>query len=216
MTETKENKKNTALTGYLAVAGAVSMFAGAACWGATGTDIWGALAAHQMDQHLEQLSAAKQLLAANTTFWIIGVLLMGAAGKRMASHCHTKPGLAEVAASCIQSAVPVAIVAFIAMFSLVVHQPDTETAYVIGWIGARLDDLATLLIVGVFPLIISTAGRPDWVPRWLSIHGVLAGLAGLLAVVAIFTGIVPLGFIIIPVGLGWMIAAGLVLIRAKK
>jgi len=48
------------------------------------------------------------------------------------------------------------------------------------------------------------------------VRGVLAGLTGFLGLIGLLTGIVPLGFIIIPFGLGWMIAAGVVLIKKSK
>lgn len=213
MSETKANKRNFAFAGYLAIAGALSMLVGAALWGASGTDLWDTLANNRMESYLKQVPQAKQWLVANTFFWIIGVILMGTAGKLMVGFCDSKPSLAQLASICIQSAVPIAIVSFIIMLSLAIHQPGVHAAFVTGWIGARLDDLATALIVGAFPFIISIAGSPDWIPRWLSIIGVLAGITGLLVIVSLITGIVPLGFIIIPVGLGWMLAAGIMLIR---
>ena len=215
MSDSIQVKKQYRVAGYLAIAGALSMIFGAAFWGASGTDLWSALASNQMDSYLSQLHPVKGLLVVNTSFWIIGVLLLGTAGRLMAGFCHTKLGLAEMASTSISSAVPMAIVAFIIMLSLTFHQPSSDTAYVIGWIGARVDDLATTLIIGVSPLLISIAGRSGWVPGWLFVFGGTAGVAGLLAIISMLTGIVDLGFIIVPVGLGWMIAAGIVLIKKK-
>ena len=215
MNEPKTLKHNYTFPGYLAIVGAISMFIGAAFWASSGTDLWETLATNQMENYLGELASVKQLLVINTSFWILGVLLLGSAGQNMVEYCKTKSGLAKVASFCIQTAVPVAIVAFIIMLSLAIYQPATETAYSIGWIGARLDDLATALLVGFFPFIISMAGKEDWVPNWLRVFGIIAGLAGILVIVSLYTGIVFLGFIIIPVGLGWMIAAGVVLIRIR-
>jgi len=191
------------------------MFIGAALWGASGTDLWETLASHQMESYLKQLEPVKHILVTNTVFWTLGVLLLGAGGRLMSGFCSSKQGLVQLALVCINSAVPIAIVAFLTMLSLAIHQPGDDTAYVIGWIGTRLDDLATMLIIGIFPLLLSFAGRHDWVPRWLLIWGGLAGVTGLLSIISMLTGIVALGFIIIPVGLGWMIAAGVMLINKK-
>ena len=102
------------------------------------------------------------------------------------------------------------------MLSLAIVLPSADVATLIGWIGARLDDIATMLIVGLSPLCLSIAGKRDWVPAWLAIWGYLAGITGLLVVISLLTGIVALGFIIIPFGIGWMIAAGVVLIKKSK
>ncbi len=213
MAELSYNRKTLAFAGYVSIAGAISMLIGAALLSASGTDLWETLASHQMEGYLKQLEPVKHLLVANTAFWMLGVLLMGAAGKIMAGFCSSKQGLVQLALVCTYSAVPVAVVAFMTMLSLAIHQPANDAAYVIGWIGAQLDNLATMLIVGMFPLLISLAGRNDWVPKWLLIWGGLAGVTGLLSIISMLTGIVALGFIIIPVGLGWMIATGVVLIR---
>ncbi|MCB0664693.1 MAG: hypothetical protein KDC80_02675 [Saprospiraceae bacterium] len=215
MSKLEYTRKELRFAGSVAIAGALSMFAGAACWGASGTDLWSALANNQIDQHLHQVTAVKSLLVANTSFWILGVLLMGTAGNLMSGYCHSGRGIAKLATTVISAAVPMAIVAFITMLAPAIYTPSPDTAYLTGWIGTRLDDLATALIIGAFPLLISIAGRNDWVPGWLLIFGVIAGIAGGVAIIAMLTAIVPLGFIIIPVGLGWMIAAGIVLIRTK-
>lgn len=192
------------------------MLTGAVLWGASGTDLWQALANNTMEDYLSQLEAVKHLLIANTCFWILGVLLLGIAGSLMSGFCFSKPGLAQVASVCVRSGAAVAIVAFITMLSLSIQAPSADIARITGWIGARLDDLATVLIVGIGPLFLSLAGKNDWVPGWLSVWGYLAGLTALLAVTAMLTGIVALGFIIVPFGLGWMIAAGFVLIKKSK
>jgi hypothetical protein len=215
MTEISNNKKTLAFTGYVSIAGAVSMLSGAALLGASGTDLWQALAGNQMENHLSQLEPVKQLLVANTIFWIIGVLLFGTAGTLMSGFCTTNPRLAQLTLVLMRSAVPIAIVSFIIMLSLAIRPPAIDSATNIGWIGIRLDDLATILIIGASPLLLSIGGRADWVPGWLAVWGYLAGIAGILGVVSMLSGIVVLGLVIIPIGIGWMIAAGVVLIKKK-
>lgn len=191
------------------------MFVGAALWGASGTDLWQALANNQMENYLSLLGPVKQLLVANTIFWTIGVLLLGTTGALMSGFCVSNPRLAQLPLVFMRSAVPIAIVSFVIMLSLAIHPTTVDNATTLGWIGARLDDLATMLIIGASPFFLSIAGRKDWVPGWLAIWGYLAGITGLLSVISMLTGVVALGFVIIPFGLGWMIAAGVVLIRNK-
>lgn len=210
------NKQTLAFAGGVSIAGAVSMLIGAACWGATGTDLWQALADGEMGNYMSQLPAAKQLLVVNTAFWVLGVLLMATGASLMADFITSRQGLAQMAKVFSRTAASVAIVSFIIMLSLAVVNPSVDVATITGWIGARLDDIATMLIVGFSPLCLSIAGKSDWVPGWLSVWGYLAGICGLLGIISLFTGIVALGFIIIPFGIGWMIAAGVVLIKKSK
>ncbi len=210
------DKRTYVFAGYVSIAGAVSMFIGAAFWGASGTDLWMALADNQMEAYLSQLNPVRTLLVINTCFWVLGVLLLATAGTLMSGFCISNRGLAQMGMVFMRTAASVAIVSFLAMLSIAFYSNAVEVATITGWLGARLDDIATMLIVGFGPLCISIAGRRDWVPRWLGIWGFLAGFTGLLGVIGLLTGIVPLGFIIIPFGLGWMIAAGIVLIKKSK
>ncbi|MCO6484575.1 MAG: hypothetical protein J5I41_02240 [Saprospiraceae bacterium] len=224
VTENMFVRKNLlAVAGYCALTGAICMLVGAACWGATGTDLWVALARNDIDTWLSQLESARSLLVVNTSFWVAGVVLMAAAGKMMSGLTSRSKGMAALGHACTQTGAAVAIVAFLLMLAPAVHlAPDTSAeavrlAGLIGWTGARLDDLATLLIIGAGPLLLSIAGDKDWVPGWLRIWGYLAGGAGLVAILTLFNpGHPEPGFLIVPVGIGWMIAAGIVLIRAAK
>jgi hypothetical protein len=211
------------LAGYTAIGGAVTMIIGAALWGSSGTDLWVALANDEMAAYLTAATAAKPAMVANTTFWILGVLLLGVAGTTLARLCGRRPVWAQVAQVCFNTAVPLAIVSFLAMVVLVVQigADSSETAValakVVGWIGTKADDIATILIIGAGPLFISMAGRRDWLPIWLARWGYLAGLTGLIAAVIIyFPALSTVGLIIVPVGMGWMIAVGVVLLRHMK
>lgn len=192
------------------------MLIGAASWGASGTDLWQALATSQMEGYLSQLPDARQLLVVNTFFWVLGVLLMATAGTMMAKFSTSNPGLAQMAKVFSRTGASIAIVSFIIMLSLAIVIPSVDIATIIGWIGARLDDIATMLIIGFSPLCLSIAGKGDWIPGWLNVWGYLAGISGLLGIISLMTGIVALGFIIIPFGIGWKIAAGIVLIKKSK
>ena len=211
-----ENKNLVILTGRTSIVGALCMILGAVCWGASGTDLWQALADEQIGQYLLQLPKAKSLLVLNTSFWIIGVLLLATALSLMADFTNSNYGLAPLVKVLSQSGASIAIVSFIMMLSLAIVNPTVDSATLVGWIGARVDDIATMCIVGFCPLVLAIDGKNDWLPGWLSVWGYLSGISGLLGVISLFTGIVALGFIIIPVGIGWMIASGIVLVKKAK
>ena len=113
-----------------------------------------------------------------------------------------------------------AIVAFVIMLGLAlkiapqIGEQHIALATSLGWIATRLDDLATILIIGAGPFFFSVAGHGEWAPGWLRIWGFLAGIVGLGAVAGAYISILSfLNFALIPVGMLWMIAAGIVLIR---
>lgn len=210
------NQKKLTFAGRMAIAGALSMLIGAAFWIASGTDLWQALASKQMDNYLTQLPLVRQLLVINTSFWILGVLFMTTAATLMTDYCTSNPGLAQLAKVFSRTGANLGIVSFVTMLSLAIVIPSADVATIIGWIGTRLDDIATILIVGFSPLCLSIAGKADWVPGWLRVWGYLTGAAGLLSIIGLMTGNILLGFILVPIGLGWMIAAGIVLIKKSK
>lgn len=221
-TNTKKLNSTARLGAYTAIGGAVTMIVGAALWGASGTDLWMALDKGEMASYLTVAGAVKPQLVANLSFWIIGVLILGLAGTILSDLGRQRWALAQAALLAYRTAVPLAIIAFITMLSIVVQiAPDTsETAIsiakVVGWVGARADDLATALLIGIGPLLISLAGRGNWTPNWLARWGYLAGIVGLFSlIIPYFPSLAPFNFLIVIVGMSWMIAAGIVLLRLK-
>lgn len=210
------------LGGYTAVAGAITMVIGAILWGTSGTDLWLALDSGDTAGYLAAVSGVKAQLVANLSVWILGVLILGVAGTMMAEVSQKRRILAQIGLVCFRTAVPLVIVAYICMLAVVVQlggavdETAVAIAKVVGWIGVRADDLATALIIGGGPLFISLAGHGEWVPTGLLRWSYLAGLAGLLSLVFLYIpGMGAYGFIIIPIGVIWMIAAGVVLLRRK-
>jgi hypothetical protein len=208
------------IAGYAALAAATSMIIGAILWASSGADLDGALAAGTIAEYLEAATARRSLLVGNLTAWIVGVLLFGAAGAGFFRLCRRRRTLAQIGLLCYWTAVPLAIASFVAMLAVVVQLAPLGTAEavlladVVGWFGSRADWIATVLVVGFGPLLISIAGRDEWVPAWLAYWAMAAALAGILTVVAMFTGALSTyGFLIVPVGLGWTIAAGVVALR---
>lgn len=209
--------------GSAAITGSLAMLAGAGLSMASGTDLWGALVADDMAAHLSDAGGSSTLIVANLFLWVAGVILLGIAGTMFTDLCEHRPSIGRAAQVCFRTAVPMAIVAFIIMAAVTVQiAPDTTAiavadASVLGWIGARLDDLATVLLIGYGPLLMSVAARGDWMPVWLSRWGWLAGLAGVLSNAVMFLPhLYQLGLIIVPIGIGWMLAAGMLLSRRSN
>ena len=218
-----ENARTRRLGGYAAITGAVIMVIGAILWGTSGTDLWATLDGGDMVEYLEAIAGVQTQLVANLSLWILGTLILGVAGTMMAEVSQQRRTLAQIGLICFRTAVPLVIVAYIAMLAVVVQlggavdETAVAIANVVGWIGARADDLATALIIGGGPLFISLAGNGNWVPTWLLRWSYLAGLAGLFSLVCLYIpGMVAYGFIIIPIGVLWMIAAGITLLRSAE
>jgi len=219
-----KNIETTAQLGaYAAIGGAFSMIIGAVLWGISGADLDHALAGGELSNYLATAAVTSHLLVANLSLWILGVLLLGTAGTALANLCDRQRAATQAASICYRTAVPLAIVSFVAWLAIVLKiAPETSPAALLvaetlGWFASRADWIATVLIVGFGPALISVAGRGDWVPTWLAGWGFAAAVAGLLTIVAMFTGgLSSYGFLIVPVGLGWTLAAGVVLLRIKN
>ncbi len=208
--------------GYYSIFGAVSMLIGAALWGSTGTDLWAALASNTIDSYLSALAPVKTQLAANTSFWILGVILFAVGIFIMGDLCTKNKGLGTLAKICGNIGASLGIVSFLIMLSIAIQiAPDNSPSAVliaktIGWIGANMDSLATILLIGASPLILSLGGSNDWVPNWLAIWGYIAGLVGCCAIIGLFVPSLSFfAFVILPFGIGWHIAAGVVVTRKK-
>ncbi len=209
-------------SGTFALVGAITMLIGAAFWGSTGTDLWAALANGTMAEYLSAVSAVKTQLVLNTTFWSLGVILMGFGISGLAESTTNKPVYARMASYSARTGVTMGVISFITMLSLTLQiAPDTSPeavrlANVIGWIGTRLDDIATILIVGVSPVCLSIAGRDQWVPGWLKTWGFITGLVALMAFAGLFVAsLADLAILLVPAGIGWMIAVGITAMRSK-
>lgn len=213
------------LGGFAAIGGSVTMIIGAAILLASGADLDIALATDDMAGYLSAAGAVQSLLVANLTIWIVGTLIFGIAGTAMSGVCVRRQTVAQVARYCYWAGVPLVVAAYVAWLALVVQiAPDSsETAVlmaeVIGWFASRADWVATILILGTGPALISLAARGEWAPKWLVGWGGIAAFTGLLTAVAMLTGgsgLSTYGLLILPVGLSWTIAAGIVLLRQSK
>ncbi len=209
-------------SGIFTLIGAITMLIGAAFWGSTGTDLWAALANGTMAEYLSAVPAVQTQLVLNTTFWSLGVILMGLGISGLAEGTQNLPVYTRIASYSARTGVTMGVISFITMLSLTLQiAPDSSPeavrlANVVGWIGTRLDDVATILIIGVGPVCLSIAGRDQWVPGWLRTWGLIAGLVGLLALAGLYmASLADLAILLVPFGIGWMIAAGITAMRSN-
>jgi len=206
--------------GVLALSGAGIMLLGAVVWMTTGTDLDAALMSGEIQVYLERASQHRGALVANLTLWILGVLVLGAGGIAMAGLRAERNLPGDLAGLMYTAAVPLAISAFVAWLAIVVQgssSPDVvevRLAEMIGWYAYRADGVATALIIGVGPALLGWSGRDLWTPGWLQSWGIVAAVAGIASFLPYYLP-VPLGIsmVIIPAGIGWTIAAGVVLVR---
>lgn len=218
--ETTHLHSTTRLGGYAAITSAVIMIAGAVLKVVSGADLDQALATGDLSGYLVQAAEVRHLLLTNLSLWIVGVFGLGIAGIAMAELCEHNRTTTLIVRLCYYTGVPLAIAAFVAWITIIVQLPpdaassETLIAEVVGLFASRADWIATVLVVGAGPSLISFAGRKDWVPTWLAGFGVATAIAGVLTVIAMFThALTSYGFLIVPVGLAWIIAAGMVLLR---
>lgn len=212
----------TRFAGYTALAGSACALSGAALNVASGADLDAFLASNDMAGYIEAARASSTMLTTNLTLWIVMALLMGASATIMTALSPSRPLRALIARYSVWVGFALVLAAYSAWLALVVkvvpsdHDAAVLVAETVGWFASRADWIATILVIGIGPTLLSAAGREDWVPGWLMRWGWVSAVAALLNALAMLTGgagLTTWGFAIIPVGVGWMIAAGVVLLR---
>ncbi|MEX2446015.1 MAG: hypothetical protein WD734_01645 [Dehalococcoidia bacterium] len=207
-------RQRGSIAGMVMIAGAVTMLVGAAAYGSAGADFWSGIDGGDVPGLLADAAASASTLYLTFSVWLCGALLLGVGGVLAARH-GTVASPASEAVFAIGAAV--AVVAFVTMASVVrlaAAGGSAEIADAIGFVGIRLDDIATVLLVAFGPVLLTLAGRGDWMPRWLTLWTAVAGVAGFISVVGIFTGGgTTYGIAVVPIGIGWTLAAGIVLVR---
>ncbi|MCB9170250.1 MAG: hypothetical protein H6597_04560 [Flavobacteriales bacterium] len=215
------NDRNiTRAAAYFTLGGSLCMLIGAGVMLSTGVDLDQALDAGDLPNYLRGAGGARTALILNLTLWILGVFLLGAAARLMALLGRTAVVPALLVRYTYGVAIPVVVVAYTAWLALVVRTSAQDVvvnaplADTVGWFASRADWLATVLVLGLGPFLIVRSGQGGWVPRWLFIWGHLCLLPGVLNLVGLYAGgTTTYGFLIIPVGMAWMVAASVVLFK---
>jgi len=175
-----------------------------------------------MAGYLTAAGANRDALLANLVVWIFMALLLGMAGSAISALGLRRHARSRAAAYCSFAGAPILVVAYTAWLAFVVQiVPDTSDsavllAEVMGWFALRLDWISSILLVGIGPTLLALSGRGVWAPSWLVVWGYVTALAAALTAVAMLTGgagLTTYGFLVVPAGIFWMIAAGIVLLR---
>lgn len=217
----KQHEKTAVRIGaYTTLIGSLCMLGGAAIWGISGADIDQAIYDKDLAGYLAAALAGQRLLIANLSIWIIGVILLGAGAAMMAFISDQRSPLATLARYNYWLAVPLVVASYMAWLAVVVQLAPSDSpaaaaiAEAMGWFAVRADWVGTALVLGSGPALLAAAGRSNWAPNWLRIWSYVALLTCFLTTLAQFTGgLTTYGFLIIPVGMGWMLAASVVLFR---
>ncbi|MDF9799385.1 hypothetical protein OKW21_004648 [Catalinimonas alkaloidigena] len=210
----------TKIGAYTTLIGSLCMLCGAALWGSSGADLDAALDTAELENYLTTAHEKSTLLIANLSVWICGVMLLGVGATMMLSISTKRLIIAKIAQYNYWIAIPIVVVSYVAWLAVVVRLAPNNSpsvaaiAEAVGWFATRADWIATILILGTGPLLISFAGKDDWVPKWLLIWSIICLFTGILNALAMYAGgLTTYGFLIIPVGMSWMIASSIVLFR---
>ena len=203
--------------GTLSIVGAAAMGVGGIVYSAAGADLWGLVDSDVgVDTYLTDAAASVSTLHAAHAIWIAGVLILALGGILLTRGGQDTPSV--IARGTYTVGAALAIPAFLTMVALTrLAESGTDApglAESLGFLGARTDDVATAVIIGLGPALISLANRDGWMPVWLVRIGMIAGLAGLVSLVSLFFGAgATIGFAIVPLGIIWTIAAGTITLR---
>lgn len=217
----KHHEKTAVRIGaYATLIGSLCMLCGAALGVGSGADIDQAIYDKDLAGYLETAQAGQHLLIANLSIWIAGVILLGVGTTMMAFISDQGSPLVSLVRYNYWIAVPLVVASYMAWLAVVVQlapagaPTSAAIAEAMGWFAVRADWVGTVLVLGTGPVLIAAAGRSTWVPGWLHIWSYIALFAGLLTTLAQYAGgLTTYGFLIIPVGMGWMLGASLVLFR---
>jgi len=217
----KHHEKTAVRIGaYATLIGSLCMLCGAALLAGSGADIDQAIYDKDLAGYLSAAQASQHLLIANLTIWIIGVILLGAGTTMMAFISDQGSPLVSLVRYNYWIAVPLVVASYMAWLAVVVQltpagaPTSAAIAEAMGWFAVRADWVGTVLVLGTGPVLIAAAGRSTWVPGWLHIWSYIALFAGLLTTLAQYAGgLTTYGFLIIPVGMGWMLGTSVVLFR---
>ncbi|KAA3639004.1 MAG: hypothetical protein DWP92_05305 [Armatimonadetes bacterium] len=209
---------NMRAAGVVALVGAIVMVVGAGLYASSGADAWAAVSSGDTQKFLNDAAASATTFYAGLSAWITGAILMAVGGGLVAG---VGSGFgAPAARTTLAIGAAVAVPAFVVLATVVRLAASGSTsldlADSLAFLGTTLDDVATIIIIGVSPVLIGLSGHGRWMPRWLYFWALACGVAGVIATVAVFLGMSStLGMILVPVGIGWMFATGVVAIRHR-
>lgn len=219
-TEREPGRRKTA--GWIAMAGVVGMASGAALVTASGVDADAALANRDIAGYLAGAYDAQSTLVTGLGVWMIAIAVLCAGGALLAA---TSPdGTARrLSTFGFTTGGGTAILFFSVWMGVIIGLAPAHAAgqsveavalaLLSGAVNA--DWVITVMIVGVGAGFLVLSGRGSWAPVWLVRWAYLSLVVGALALVSIVAGQRELAFVIVPIGLGLVVATSIVAIRGR-
>ncbi len=177
----------------LLVASAVWMAIGGINQGVLGVDYWSALEDDTLARTLSEAGEREVQLQTTHVMWAVGMLGFVVALtliRRFLRSVADHP-LLDVGYHVVVMGATFNVVSYIAMAAVTTTYAGAEDitgAEGLLRLALRLDDYATLLMLGFGPVLLSLSGRGSWAPRWLLVLSSVALVANLGFVTTAFVG----------------------------
>lgn len=180
--------------------GGAALLIGASVWmaiggitqGLLGIDYWTALEDGTLAEALSSADG-RTLFQMTHVMWAFGMLLFVIAYTLVRRHLQVVADhpLLDVAFHVVVMGATFNVVSYLAMASVTstfAGATDITGAEGLLRMGLRLDDYATLMMLGLGPLLLSISGRGSWAPTWLIPLSALALVANVGLVISAFVG----------------------------
>lgn len=226
MTDTKtqplESTFNARASGIFAIVGSITMLVGTAVWATSGADLDKALDGDTMADFLTDAANSGAALVANLSLWMLGVVLLAIGGLGLVRRGRQDSLASVIGRFSLTAGAGLVLGAYSLWLGIVLGLAPAHvagesvigTARAFGYAASIGDWVATVMILGIGIGAIAAAGRGVWVPRWLWIWGMASLATGVLTILGLFLEArTTLTMIILPVGMLFLIAAGIVAIR---
>jgi MFS family permease len=210
------------VAGWLTLVATITMATGAVVGAVFGTFVDEALEQGTFAEYLTNAAANNSAARANLWLWIIGVIGIGIGGVLL-SQLGSQDSLATRVARFTFVATPAAAIVFYSMLLGVVvelaprhveGESVEATARAIAYIGTTADWIATALMLGLGIATLAYAGKDTWVPRWLYSWALATAGVGVVSMIGTITGArSTVSFVILPVAMTWLLAAGITAVR---
>jgi hypothetical protein len=213
------------LAGWITIAGNLTMLVGTAFLVIADADLDTALEDNAIGDFLTQAAANGSALTANLGFWILGVVILGIGGVLLSGLGDQDSPATAVARFSFTAGPAAAMVVYPAWLGIVLGLAPAHAAgenvdavaMALGHATSTADWVFTIVVLGIGPFALAMAGRGSWVPRWLYRWGMIAIAFGAITATGLIFDIrTILAAPILPVGMGFLIAAGIVAIRGSN